>query len=30
MQNLSLNWKIFLPLALVIGASFALSFELSA
>ncbi|MFM5413482.1 methyl-accepting chemotaxis protein [Aeromonas dhakensis] len=30
MQNLSLNWKIFLPLALVIGCTFALSFELSA
>ena len=29
MKNLSLNWKIFLPLALVIGASFTLSFELS-
>lgn len=30
MQNLSLNWKIFLPLTLVIGCTFALSFELSA
>jgi len=30
MHNLSLNWKIFLPLALVISSTFALCFELSA
>lgn len=30
MHNLSLNWKIFLPLALVISTTFGLCFELSA